>query len=67
MSNIASKNVAATITCHHLLYNRYDMLVGGYIAILKSNILADLSPFYVLVINLLTFTLFISTTLLVIM
>ena len=29
VTNIAPTNVAATITCHHLLYNRYDMLVGG--------------------------------------
>lgn len=40
----ASKNVAATITAHHLLYNRNDMLVGGIrphyfcLPILKRNI-----------------------------
>ena len=27
--NQASDNIAATITAHHLLYNRNDMLVGG--------------------------------------
>ena len=40
----ASSNVAATITVHHLLYNRNDMLVGGIrphyfcLPILKRNI-----------------------------
>ncbi|MDO6487040.1 dihydroorotase [Colwellia sp. 6_MG-2023] len=40
----ASNNVAATITVHHLLYNRNDMLVGGIrphyfcLPILKRNI-----------------------------
>ena len=40
----ANKNVAATITVHHLLYNRNDMLVGGIrphyfcLPILKRNI-----------------------------
>ena len=40
----AGKNVAATITAHHLLYNRNDMLVGGIrphyfcLPILKRNI-----------------------------
>jgi len=40
----ASENVAATITAHHLMYNRNDMLVGGIkphyfcLPILKRNI-----------------------------
>lgn len=40
----ASENIAATITAHHLLYNRNDMLVGGIrphyfcLPILKRNI-----------------------------
>ncbi len=40
----ASSNVAATITAHHLLYNRNDMLVGGIrphfycLPILKRNV-----------------------------
>jgi dihydroorotase len=42
--NAANNNVAATITVHHLLYNRNDMLVGGIrphyfcLPILKRNI-----------------------------
>ena len=42
--NSASDNVAATITAHHLLFNRNDMLVGGIrphffcLPILKRNI-----------------------------
>lgn len=29
VTHVAPANVAATITCHHLLYNRNDMFVGG--------------------------------------
>lgn len=29
VTNAAPSNVRATITCHHLLYNRNDMLMGG--------------------------------------